>query len=197
MKTENLVERILDVLENDILPLTKEGIAKGNKIFGAAILKKSNLDLVIAGTNKETENPLFHGEISCINNYWAMPKEKRPEPKDCLFLSTHEPCSLCLSAITWSGFDNFYYLFSYEDSRDEFNIPHDLNILKEVFLCEDGGYAPENEYWKSYSLMNMIAQCDESLIKKWNKRISRLRKAYGMLSSAYQENKTEQDIPLG
>ena len=32
------------------------------------------------------------------------------------FLSSHEPCSLCLSAITFSGFDNFYYLFPYEST---------------------------------------------------------------------------------
>jgi len=34
------------------------------------------------------------------------------------------------SAITWTGFDNFYYLFSYTDTKDAFNIPHDLKILK-------------------------------------------------------------------
>ena len=112
----------------------------GNKIFGAAILLKKDLSLVIAATNEETANPLFHGEISCLNKFWALPAEQRPDPKDCLFFSTHEPCSLCLSGITWSGFDNFYYLFSYEDSRDSFNIPHDLKILDEVFKCEKGEY---------------------------------------------------------
>jgi hypothetical protein len=44
---------------------------------------------------------------------------------------------MCLSAIAWSGFDNFYYLFSYEDTRDEFEIPHDRAILAEVFRCPD------------------------------------------------------------
>ena len=61
----------------------------------------------------------------------------------CLFLSTHEPCSLCLSAITWAGFDNFHYLFGYVDTRDAFNIPHDLRILSEVFRIENGDYARE------------------------------------------------------
>ncbi len=116
-------------MEHDLLPLTEQGVAQGNKVFGAAILRKSDLSLVVAGTDEETLNPLWnplwHGEISCLNRFWALPK--RPDPKDCLFLSSHEPCSLCLSAITWSGFDNFYYLVSYEDSRDAFKIPHDLN----------------------------------------------------------------------
>jgi tRNA(Arg) A34 adenosine deaminase TadA len=33
---------------------------------------------------------------------------------------------MCMSAITWAGFDNFYYFYSHEDSRDSFAIPHDL-----------------------------------------------------------------------
>jgi tRNA(Arg) A34 adenosine deaminase TadA len=37
-----------------------------------------------------------------------------------------------LSGITWGGFDNFYYLFTFEDTRDAFGIPHDIRILEEV-----------------------------------------------------------------
>ena len=120
MNEEQLIAKLLKVLEENILPLTKIEVKRGNKIFGAAILKKSDLNLVVAGTNQETHNPLWHGEISCLNSYWALPKNKRVSTKDCIFFSTHEPCSLCLSAITWSGFDNFYYFFSYQDSRDKF-----------------------------------------------------------------------------
>ena len=108
----------------------------------------------------------------------SLPPAQQPAAKECVFIATHEPCSLCLSgqstimtrylpagsnsslitgiihsiaypvcmhesshdisapplpfgaAITWSGFDNFYYLFSYTDTKDAFNIPHDLKILK-------------------------------------------------------------------
>lgn len=34
-----IAARLLDVIENDILPLTEQGVAAGNKVFGAAILK--------------------------------------------------------------------------------------------------------------------------------------------------------------
>lgn len=37
-----------------------------------------------------------------------------------------------LSGITWGGWDNFFYLFTYEDTRDAFSIPHDIRILEEV-----------------------------------------------------------------
>jgi tRNA(Arg) A34 adenosine deaminase TadA len=117
----NLIDRLLTVMEVEIIPLTREGVRNGNKVFGAAMLKKSDLSTIIAGTNHETENPLWHGEIYTINKYYEMvnkDESKRVDPKNVIFFSTHEPCTLCSSAITWGGYDNFYYLFSHEDSRE-------------------------------------------------------------------------------
>ena len=62
--------------------------------------------------NNELINPLFHGEISTINNFFKI--KKNINPKNCIFISSHEPCSLCLSGITWSGFTNFIYLYPYQ-----------------------------------------------------------------------------------
>lgn len=41
----------------------REAVKKGNKVFGAAILKLSDLSLVAVGTNTEMECPLWHGEV--------------------------------------------------------------------------------------------------------------------------------------
>ena len=123
MSDVSLIDRLLDVIERDILPLTTQSVANGNKLFGAAILRKNDHSLVLAETNNETENPLWHGEVHCLKRFYELPKAEQPGTKECIFLATHEPCSLCLSAITWTGFDNFYYLFSHEDSRDSFAIP--------------------------------------------------------------------------
>ena len=179
-------------MKDDILPLTQTAVKQGNKIFGAAILTKKDLNLVIAATNLETKNPLYHGEISCLNQYWEL--TARPNPKDCIFLSTHEPCSLCLSAITWSGFDNFYYFFNYQDSKDKFNIPHDLKILDEVFNCHNGHYQKNNAYWKSYHLLNLIAQFDDK--QKWQPTVDEIKRQYHNLSENYQSQKEQQNIPL-
>ncbi|MBL8578431.1 MAG: nucleoside deaminase [Mesorhizobium sp.] len=192
----SLIDRLLDVIEEDIVPKTAEGVAKGNKLFGAAILRKGDRSLVIAETNNEIENPLWHGEVHCLKRFYEMPKAERVDTKDALFLATHEPCSLCLSAITWTGFDNFYYLFSHEDSRDSFAIPHDLKILKEVFTLEPGGYNAENAYWKSRSICKLVRELPEKERARLEARIDAVAATYDRLSSTYQSGKFDNDIPL-
>ena len=66
MADADLIGRLFDVIENDIVPLTVAGVAKGNKLFGAAILRKGDRSLVLAETNNEMENPLWHGVLTPI-----------------------------------------------------------------------------------------------------------------------------------
>jgi tRNA(Arg) A34 adenosine deaminase TadA len=196
MTDASLVDRLLDVIEQDIVPKTAAGVSVGNKLFGAAILRKSDRSLVLAETNNETENPLWHGEVHCLKRFYEMPKAERVDTKDAIFVATHEPCSLCLSAITWTGFDNFYYLFSHEDSRHSFAIPHDLKILKEVFTLDPGGYNAENAYWKSYSIRRLVRALPAADREPLERRIAGISAKYDALSAAYQSGKAENDIPL-
>ena len=193
---EKTLENLLNIFLSEVLPLTEKGVAKGNKIFGAAIIKKDDLSLVIAETNNEIENPLWHGEMHAIKKFYELNSEKRPNEKDCMFLSSHEPCSMCLSAITFSGFDNFYYLFPYSVTNNEFNIPHDLNILKEVFKITDGKYNKENSYWRSQSINMLIESLSHQKKEKILKQLDEIKKKYQALSNQYQENKSENSIPL-
>jgi len=183
-------------VEQDVIPLTEQGVAEGNKVFGAALLNKSDLSLVLAETNNETENPLWHGEVHTLKRFYEMPEQGRPNTKEMVFLSTHEPCSMCLSAITWSGFDNFYYLFSHEDSRDSFSIPHDLKILKEVFTLEPGGYNRDNSFWHSHSIPKMVASLPEPDRSRLEKRLDAIRAKYDAMSGTYQSSKDGNAIPL-
>ena len=194
--TEILLDKFLDVFNNDILPLTYKGVNSGNKIFGAAIIRKDNYSLVVAGSNNETENPLWHGETYTLKKFYEINKKKRPEEKNCIFLTSHEPCSLCLSAITFSGFDNFYYLFPYQSTSEEFSIPHDLNILKEVFNINNGSYIKNNSYWKSYSINNLINKLEETKKKKFKNLFNNIKKNYFDLSNKYQTSKKKNSIPL-
>lgn len=169
--TERLLEAFLSTTSNDIIPLTAKGVASGCKVFGAAILRKSDLSLVIAATNDETTSPLLVSDLrppewkgnGCVllrarysTGRSTVSSNSGPYP----LISAHHqqtasssrPTSLAryvrgtrdtygadiiliisgLSGITWSGFDNHYYLFTYEDTRDAFAIPHDIRILEEV-----------------------------------------------------------------
>lgn len=189
-----LAKRLLDVIQSDILPLTQKGVAAGNKVFGAAILRKSDLSLVVAETNNETENPLWHGEVHTLKRLYE--RVEKPDTKDYVFLSTHEPCSMCLSAITWAGFDNFYYFFSHEDSRDSFAIPHDLRILKEVFRLEPGGYAKTNAFWHSAAIADLIATAGDEEMAALKAQDAEIRAAYDALSESYQSGKAGNAIPL-
>jgi tRNA(Arg) A34 adenosine deaminase TadA len=192
----------LTVIEQDILPKTKFGVAKGNKIFGAAILKKTDLSLIVAETNNEVENPFWHSEMHAIKKLYDIDdRSTLPDPKDCIFLATHEPCSLCLSAITWGGYDNFYYLFSHQDSRDKFNIPYDIVILNEVFGDTENNrplYNRINSFWHSYNIVEMINSLEnfnddrQMLLSRMNK----LTILYAELSNVYQTNKGKAEIPL-
>jgi tRNA(Arg) A34 adenosine deaminase TadA len=195
MAASYLAARLLDVIEGDILPLTERGVAAGNKVFGAALLSKTDLSVVIAGTNDETANPLWHGEVNTLRQFYELPH--RPATKDLLFLSTHEPCTLCMSAITWAGFDNYHYFYSHEDSRDTFAIPHDLKILKELFGLDPGGYRRSNEFWTAYAISDLIDAEPEPQRQRLLAQRDRIRGRYDALSRRYQQHKGDNEIPLG
>ncbi len=206
MDTPAFIDRLLGVIETEIAPKTRNGVTRGNKLFGAAILRKSDLSVVVAETNNETENPLWHGEMHAIKRFYELPADQRPDPKHCIFLTTHEPCSLCLSGITWSGFDNFYYLFSYEDSRDSFAIPYDIAILKAVYQVPDPDrrsvpddrplYNRKNQYFESHAIVGMIAGLDRTHKEDLLARVDDLTGLYGELSAIYQADKGKKGIPL-
>ncbi|OCF33193.1 CMP/dCMP deaminase zinc-binding protein [Kwoniella heveanensis BCC8398] len=209
--TNQLLDKFLTTTEHDIIPLTAQGVKDGCKVFGAAILRKSDLSLVQASTNDEKTSPLLHGEINCIQQFYAIPAESRPPAKDCIFFSTHEPCSLCLSGITWAGFDNIHFLFTYEDTRDAFAIPHDIKILEEVFKVPATPAASENKqafderplynrsnaFWTARSVADLLEDVEgDEQRAAYRERVEEIKKRYNSLSEVYQGGKGGAGIPL-
>jgi tRNA(Arg) A34 adenosine deaminase TadA len=199
-----IVSTLLCTIENCIIPLTRRGVSTGSKLFGASILSRSTLTPLTTATNNERISPLFHGEIACIQQFFTTDypdPSSRPDPaKDCIFFATHEPCSLCLSGITWSGFNEFYYLFTYEDSRDLFSIPYDIEILEEVFRVrgeeseEQVGkralYNRKNKFFTAKAVADIVAEVeDEEQRRQLGNEVERVKRLYNELSETYQEGK--------
>ncbi|KAL2162275.1 hypothetical protein VTH06DRAFT_7188 [Thermothelomyces fergusii] len=196
-----LLSTFLRITEDRIVPLTRAGVSSGSKVFGAAILSRSDLSPVTVATNNERVSPLLHGEINCIQQFFASPPEGRPATKDCIFFSTHEPCSLCLSGIAWAGFTEFYYLFTYEDSRDLFSIPYDIDILEQVFRVPAPSDTPEtlaarplynrkNKFFAAKSLADLLeGVTDAAERERLSDEIARVKDLYKGLDATYQEGK--------
>ncbi|CAJ0542845.1 Ff.00g002820.m01.CDS01 [Fusarium sp. VM40] len=202
---QDLLTALLKTIERDIVPLTSDGVSSGSKVFGAAILSSKTLKPLTVSTNNERASPLLHGEINCIQTFYTQtfpdPKD-RPSPRDdCIFFATHEPCSLCLSGITWSGFKELYYLFTYEDSRDQFSIPYDIEILEEVFRVKADGESDEalqkrplynktNKFFTAKSIENLLLELGDTAERaRWSEEVDRVKTLYHALGNEYQKNK--------
>ncbi|OBS24833.1 hypothetical protein FPOA_05370 [Fusarium poae] len=202
---QELLSALVQTLEHDIVPLTEQGVASGSKVFGAAILSSQTLKPLTVSTNDERVSPLLHGEINCIQTFYTktFPDSKsRPDPReDCIFFATHEPCSLCLSGIAWSGFKELYYLFTYEDSRDQFSIPYDIDILEEVFRVRSEGesetalkdralYNKKNKFFTAKSVQNLADEIqNEDEKQRYKVEVNRVKFLYNALGEEYQRNK--------
>lgn len=167
-----VLSRLLEVIEEDILPITGSAVEKGHNIFGGAVLSEEDLSLITAGTNMRADDPSLHGEIVTINRFFKM--KDRPPVEKTLFLATHEPCSMCLSALAWSGFRKIYFLFGYEETRDDFRMGDDLRMLAEVF----GTTAPsrKNSFFELIPIRSIVHSLAER--EMFLDRIGRIKRKY-------------------
>jgi tRNA(Arg) A34 adenosine deaminase TadA len=64
MTDVSLIDRLFDVIEHDIVPKTRAGRgAAATSCSARRSSGKIDLSVVVAETNNETENPLWHGEV--------------------------------------------------------------------------------------------------------------------------------------
>jgi tRNA(Arg) A34 adenosine deaminase TadA len=192
--TNTNLARLLTCIEDEILPLTVEGVQKGNKVFGAAILWDDGDDwpTVVARSNEETASTLYHGEVHCLLAYSAKVNDTEPcpRPHECVFLSTHEPCCMCISSIVWSGFTRVYYFFGYEETKDQ-GIPHDINIMHELWGVPT--YRRRNKFLTSASILQLVeALPDEDPDRiPFQQRIKAIIEKYNLLANQYHTEKPE------
>lgn len=178
------LRRLLEVIEQEILPKTTEQVAAGNKVFGAAVLN-ATFDTVVAETNHETICPLYHGEVYTIQQWSSV--ANKPSAASSIFLSTHEPCCMCISAIVWSGFRKCYYLYPYETTRDQ-GIPHDLKIMHQLWGVER--YVTRNEFCDTTCILELVEALPPGPDKcELQETLGRINAKYNGLSHKYHSEK--------
>eukprot|EP00531_Pseudo-nitzschia_arenysensis_P011037 CAMPEP_0116125190 /NCGR_PEP_ID=MMETSP0329-20121206/5678_1 /TAXON_ID=697910 /ORGANISM="Pseudo-nitzschia arenysensis, Strain B593" /LENGTH=218 /DNA_ID=CAMNT_0003619213 /DNA_START=187 /DNA_END=843 /DNA_ORIENTATION=- len=190
---------MLDVIENEIMPQTETGVGIGNKVFGAAILSQ-DLKCEIASTNAETDCPIFHGEVKCIVDWSKQtpPDQRGPKAQTGVFLSTHEPCCMCVSSILWTGFRKIYYFLPYETTTAQ-GIPHDINTMHELWGVNT--YRRRNKYFAASCIQDLIRELEEGDTKEaLLKQSADLLQQYDDLANKYHSekaNNTKNSLVLG
>ena len=92
--------------------------------FGAVIVQPETGEVMAQGVNRSQENPTFHGEIDCMDDYVRRHGNRGWEPL--ALYTTGEPCSMCMSALVWAGIGGVVYASSIDGIRrsgiDQINI---------------------------------------------------------------------------
>lgn len=83
--------------------------------FGAVIVRAGTGEVVATGVNHSSENPILHGEIDCMNDY--VRRHGNRDWKEMVLYTTGEPCSMCMSALIWSGIGGVVYASSIDGIR--------------------------------------------------------------------------------
>ncbi|MFX1469977.1 MAG: nucleoside deaminase, partial [Promethearchaeota archaeon] len=109
MHDESFYEKFMEIAFEE----AKLSLKEGNKGFGAIIIKNGKI-LAQSHDTEITENdPTAHAEINVIKK---ASKSLGRELKNCILLSTHEPCPMCMTAVIWSKISELIYSVSIEDS---------------------------------------------------------------------------------
>lgn len=198
--TPSELRQLLTIIQNDILPKTRQGVSKGNKVFGAAVLNP-DFSVSYADTNEETTCPLFHGEVKVIYEWSKIvdASQRGPVAQKSVFLATHEPCCMCISSIVWAGFNKCFYFFPYSSTSAQ-GIPHDINTMHELWGV--ASYRKINKYCATAGIIDMIdALPDDSPEKVSLQQLAKeINTAYETLSQQYHSekaNNTNNSLVLG
>ena len=139
VKSENpktaINRKYLGIIETDIYDMVAESLMhKQGRIFGAAILDPCG-KLIIATGNSifRNGNALMHAEITAMTKAQELYPDDIVGLEDHILISTHEPCPLCLSGAFWCGIKEIYYLFSYEETEKDFDMPGDIKMMRGFF----------------------------------------------------------------
>ena len=95
------------------MQLAEEAVKSGGAPYGAVIVDPGKGEIVVKGNNHASINPIWHGEMDALNKLAEIVGKDGESvyevaPKLELYTSA-EPCSMCMSALAWSGIGRVYY----------------------------------------------------------------------------------------
>jgi tRNA(Arg) A34 adenosine deaminase TadA len=149
------VKKLIEVIRDEILPLTESESARGNEPSGSAIVRSDTLTSVMVGADNRLKNPLFHGDVDAINRFFKLPVH--PPAEELIFLATHDPCPMCASAIACAGFKELWILFDWDDYAElESGVIDDaLAMYRGLFGVE--GIRQDNGFFTRHSIKRFVA----------------------------------------
>ncbi|MDR0615463.1 MAG: nucleoside deaminase [Synergistaceae bacterium] len=153
MNDAEKVKILLEVVRDEILPLTESESARGNASSGSAILRPDTLTSVMVGADNRLQNPLFHGDIDAINRFFKLPVH--PPAEELIFLATHDPCPMCASAIAWAGFKELWVLFDSDKIEPAGSMQTSTAMYRNMFGTE--GIRQENSFFVRHSIWKTVA----------------------------------------
>jgi tRNA(Arg) A34 adenosine deaminase TadA len=147
------VKMLLEVIRDEILPLTESESARGNAPSGSAILRADTLTSVMVGADNRITNPIFHGDIDAINRFFKLPVH--PPAEELIFLASHDPCPLCAAAIAWAGFKELWVLFDQDAIEPKGSLKTSISMYRDIFGVE--GIRHENSFFTRHSIKRAVA----------------------------------------
>ncbi len=173
----------------------KLSLREGNNGFGAVIIKDHHVIAQSHDTEETDQDPTSHAEINAIK---SAAKKMGKNLKDCILISTHEPCPMCATAIVWSKINNIIFgysiLDSIKDGRSRINLKcedifHSANVdiqIEKWILKEECSLLYNRDVRNE---INKLRKVTKKQLEKYNKE-SKEKRLHWFMS----EVKTKNDI---
>lgn len=159
MSDRGKLQKILEVIRDEILPLTESEAQKGNGVVGGAILRSDTLTSVMIGSNSAHDNPLMHGEMDTLMRFFKLPVH--PDPSELIFVATHDPCPMCISALAIAGFKEIWVLYGAKDEHAGPCEQINIEFFRELFGVE--GAKAENAHFTKRLIKHAVPEGDDEL----------------------------------
>jgi tRNA(Arg) A34 adenosine deaminase TadA len=88
-------------------------LKEGNNGFGAVLVKDGKIIATAHDTEVTDSDPTAHAEMNLIR---IASKRCRGNLSDCIVISTHEPCPMCMGALVWAKVSEVVYGASIKDT---------------------------------------------------------------------------------